>query len=621
LELEACGCIADLEPYLACFINIPSTNSMESTITFYEEKVQYYKDALQRIKPVTTGVAALRLACFFAFAWAIYQWITSSNSTTWIICTALLAVVFVVLVRMAWRLNDRKTLLEKLLFINTNELNVLRYQPNGFDDGKAFISYDNISGDLDLFGAGSLFQLLNRTTTWHGTQQLADGLQQSLLSKDNIVQQQQAVQVLSAQKELRQLLTAHGLINEEKEGNLHDIVDWLQRPAIIHDKAWVKWLRWLVSAYSTVMLIAWLFTQNYYPLIPVVFVSWGVISVFAKRIQQQHILLGKKQSILDQYAAILSLFSKVEPGHSVLLQKEKALAGEAHQSVKKFSRLSSMFDQRLNLIVNIFLNSFFMYDIHCLWALETWKKQHKDKFNDWIHCVGMIETLNSLATFAFNNPQYQYATVNTSGISISATQLAHPLIKAQERVANDCTFGVDEQLVLVTGSNMSGKTTFLRTLGVNLILAQYGAPVCATSFAFTPMVIRSSIRVSDSLQEHTSYFMAELKRLQQIIHYLQQQTVPVLILIDEILRGTNSEDKTHGSEQFIKKLLQYRCLTLFATHDLALSRLEDELPRKVNNYCFESTIRNGELLFDYTLQRGVAKNKNASFLMEKMEII
>jgi DNA mismatch repair ATPase MutS len=188
-------------------------------------------------------------------------------------------------------------------------------------------------------------------------------------------------------------------------------------------------------------------------------------------------------------------------------------------------------------------------------------------------------------------------------------------------VANDCTFGLNEQLVLVTGSNMSGKTTFLRTLGVNCILAQCGAPVCAASFTFTPMVIRSSIRVSDSLMEQTSYFMAELKRLQQIIHYLQQQTVPVLILIDEILRGTNSEDKTHGSEQFIRKLLQYRCLTLFATHDLMLSRLEEELPGKVSNYCFESTIRDGELLFDYTLQRGVAKNKNASFLMKKMEII
>jgi DNA mismatch repair ATPase MutS len=349
--------------------------------------------------------------------------------------------------------------------------------------------------------------------------------------------------------------------------------------------------------------------------------NWLINGPFFKQIKQQHELLGKKQSILDQYAAILSHFSKANADNSVQLQKEKAIALEAHQSVKKLSRLSAMFDQRLNLAISFLANSFFLFDIQCLWALEKWKQQHKDRFHEWSRCVGSIEALNSMATFAFNYPEYRYPTVNTDTISISATQMAHPLIPAKESVANDATFGMNEQLVLVTGSNMSGKTTFLRTLGVNLILAQCGAPVCAATFIFTPMVIRSSIRVSDSLQEHTSYFMAELKRLQQIIHYLQQQTAPVLILIDEILRGTNSEDKTHGSEQFIKKLLQYRCLTLFATHDLTLSRLEDDLPGKVNNYCFESTISNGELLFDYKLQRGVAKNKNASFLMKKMEII
>jgi hypothetical protein len=186
---------------------------MESTIAFYEEKAQYYKDALQRIKPVTTGVAALRLTCFLAFAWAVYEWIVSKDSTTWMIVTGLLVAAFTVLVRIAWRLNDRKVLLEKLLFINTNELTVLRYQPNGFNDGRAFLSYDNISGDLDLFGPGSLFQLLNRTTTWHGTQQLADQLQQPLLAKEAIEQHQQAVQALTRQHELRQFLTAHGLLN------------------------------------------------------------------------------------------------------------------------------------------------------------------------------------------------------------------------------------------------------------------------------------------------------------------------------------------------------------------------------------------------------------------------
>ena len=593
---------------------------MESIIGYYKEKVRFYQDALSKLQPITTLVAALRLACFILFAFAGYKWV-AMHSQAWLLVTLLVILIFIVMVRIAWRLNDRKALLEKLLFINTNELNILQHQPSQFSNGESFISNDNYSGDLDIFGAGSIFHLLNRTTTWHGTQQLADWMQQPPLSKTVIEQQQQAVQVLSKQIELRQLITAHGLLSEEKEGNLNDLAGWLQSQVVVYKKTWINVTRWLIPAYSTVFIIYYLATYVYYPLIPVILLCWIINGMFGKRIHEQHNLLGKKQSILDQYAAILAHFAKTESGDSVLLQQEKATAAEAHSSVKKLSRLSAMFDQRLNLIVNFFLNSFYLYDIHCLWALEKWKVTHKDRFSKWSHCVGTIEGLNSLATFAYNYPQYQYATVDTDNLQISATQLAHPLIAAEERVANDCTFGLQEQMILVTGSNMSGKTTFLRTLGVNCILAQCGAPVCAASFTFTPVVIRSSIRVSDSLQEHTSYFMAELKRLQQIIHYLQQHDVPVLILIDEILRGTNSEDKTHGSEQFIKKLLQYRCLTLFATHDLMLSRLEEELPGKVSNYCFESTIRDGELLFDYQLQRGVAKNKNASFLMKKMEII
>jgi hypothetical protein len=593
---------------------------MSTTLAFYEEKVHYYINELTLLRPYAAGVAALRMTCFGGFALGVYKW-ASVHSTAWIITTLVLAIGFAILVRIAWRLNDRKALLEKLLFINNNELSVLQNKPNQFDNGGEFLSYGSISGDLDVFGPGSLFLLLNRTTTWHGTKQLADQLNEPLLNTTAIDDQQQAVRTLSSQRELGQLLTAHGLLNGEKEGNLTEIGNWLLQPQIIHGNRFINVLRYLTPLYSTIFLVYWLATGNYAFVIPVIFINWSIIGRYAKRIQQQHTLLGKKEAILNQYATILSLFAKVETGNSVLLKKEKDKAAEAHHSVKKLSRLSAMFDQRLNLFINIFLNSFFMYDIQCLWALESWKKQHKDRFNEWIHTVGMIESLNSLSTFAYNNSAYQYATINTDALSISATQMAHPLIPAEGRVANDCSFGTNEQLVLVTGSNMSGKTTFLRTLGINLILAQCGAPVCAATFSFTPMVIRGSIRVSDSLQEQTSYFMAELKRLQQIIHFLQQQTTPVLILIDEILRGTNSEDKTYGSEQFIKKLIRYRCLTLFATHDLTLSRLEDELPGKVSNYCFESTIRNGELLFDYTLQRGVAKNKNASFLMEKMEII
>jgi hypothetical protein len=588
--------------------------------SFYKQQIDHYTQALARVQRSVTTVAFGRLIGFVLFALAVWQWI-KTDATNWMIASVILLLIFIVLVRIALRLKDQKALLEKLLFINNNEQGMLEHRLNQFPNGQEFASNDDHSGDLDIFGLNSIYHLLNRTTTWHGSQQLASQLRQPLLDKQSIEAHQQAVQQLSGQKELRQLITAHGLLHEEKEGNLYEIMTWLQHPAVLHNQKWVGIVRWLLPLYNIGALFFYLATDNYLPLAGGVLISWLVIGSFIKRINDQHILLGKKQSILGQYATILAHFSNINTGAATLLQQEKQLAQEAHAAIKKLSSLSGMFDQRLNMLVTIFLNSLFMYDIHCLWALEDWKKQNSSRFNLWIHSVGTIETLNSLATFAFNNPQFHYPTVNTSGLTISATQLAHPLIPAHERVANDCAFGVNEQLILVTGSNMSGKTTFLRTLGVNLILSQCGAPVCATAFSFTPMTIRTSIRVSDSLQEHTSYFMAELKRLQQIVHYLQQNEAPVLILIDEILRGTNSEDKTHGSEMFIKKLLQYRCLTLFATHDLALSRLEEELQGRLSNYCFESVIRNGELIFDYKLQQGVAKNRNASFLMQKMEII
>jgi hypothetical protein len=302
---------------------------MESVIGFYKEKVQFYQDALKRLQPVATLVAVLRLACFFVFAYAAYRWI-SGHTPAWAISTLLLVAAFSILVRVAWRLNDRKALLEKLLFINKNELDVLQHQPSKFNNGESFLSNDGYAGDLDIFGPGSLFHLLNRTTTQHGTHQLAHLLQQPSLSKTVIEQQQQAIQALATQKELRQLLTAHGLINEEKEGTLHDIANWLQRPAVLINKGWVKILRWLVVVYSSVFLIYWLATNNYYPLIPVIMLCWLVNGMFGKRIHEQHTLLGKKQSILEQYAAILLLFSKVHSGASDLLKTEKVFTFIGH---------------------------------------------------------------------------------------------------------------------------------------------------------------------------------------------------------------------------------------------------------------------------------------------------
>lgn len=593
---------------------------MTQPAAFYTSQAAIHDKEIKRLKERYTLIAFLRLAAFVLTGIAIYRCIIDFSPVLAITAIVFLG-LFILLVRIAFNIRDKKALEEKLLQVVNNELAVLKQENSFFENGNDFLEHNDIAADLDIFGNGSLYHVINRATTGLGKTALADMFNQPLLGKEKIQDYQDAVKQLAGQPAVRQQVTAHGLLNDENEGNLYDIESWLKLPNTLLDKKWVGLLRWVFPAFS---LFAWWYyleTDQIGLLAIAVLCNWAVIGIFFKQINRQHVLIGKKQAILSQYADILTQFGKTDTAGSTLLAEKKQQALAASGSIKKLSSLAGFFDQRINLLVIIFLNSFIMYDIQVMWSLEKWKSDNKIRFNDWVDCTSTIEVLNSLATFAFNFPEFIYPEIITHELLLEGTGLAHPLISSNERVANDFQAGKKEKLILVTGSNMSGKTTFLRTLGVNLILAQCGAPVCARTFRCTPMTIRTSIRVSDSLQEHTSYFMAELKRLQGIIEHLRNSETPTLVLIDEILRGTNSEDKTFGSEQFIKKILQFNCLTLFATHDLMLSKLETELPGQVSNYCFESIIRENTLLFDYKLQEGVAKNKNASFLMKQMDII
>jgi len=587
---------------------------------YYEEQIASYTARLGIVRERLFLLATLRLICFVGLCVAVYYSIPTFPFLLTTLSIVLLA-GFIVMIKLYFRLGDQKALLEKLLFVNTNEQAVLNNQPNGFPDGKDQLNSDSYLDDLDIFGPRSLFHLINRTTTTHGKALLSTLLRTPILAIPDIIRQQEAIRVMTGQPDKRQLLTAKGLLVDEKEGNLSSLLDWLATPSRIYGQKGMTILRWLLIAYNLFCIGLYLATDMYFPLLLGVILSWGITASYKNYIFRQHLLISKKQAILDQYSSILAVFNTMNTQGSSFLQEEQTRTGRAYHAIRRLSQLSAFFDQRLNMLVNILLNSFLLYDLQCMAALEKWKETYKKEFPEWIEAVGNIECLNSLATLAFSNPDFTYPVPLDGGqLQIAAAGMAHPLIPAGERVPNDCTIGKDQRLVLVTGSNMSGKTTFLRTTGVNLLLAQCGAPVCAASFSFTPMQLLTSLRVSDSLQEHTSYFMAELKKLQRIIHRIHENT-PSLVLIDEILRGTNSDDKTYGSEQFIRKLLQYPCLSFFATHDLSLGSLEQELPGQVSNYCFESTIDGNELHFDYRLRQGIARNRNASFLMKKMDII
>ena len=277
-------------------------------------------------------------------------------------------------------------------------------------------------------------------------------------------------------------------------------------------------------------------------------------------------------------------------------------------------------DQNLNILVSVILNGLFMFNLHLLLKVEKWKKQNQENVPNWFEAIATFDAMSSLANFAYNYPDYVYPKQIDEEFEFSAENLGHPLIAEANRVVNTIEIKGWNQFAIITGANMSGKSTFLRTIGVNYILAMAGASVCASKLSFYPIQIHSSIRTSDSLTRNESYFYAELKRLKKIIDELESGKKK-LILLDEILKGTNSKDKQAGSIALIEQLLHYKSVGLFATHDLMLGELAPRFPGQVNNLCFEIQIENDKMLIDYKLHEGVCKNLNATYLMKNMGIL
>ncbi len=592
---------------------------MISPHQFYLDEAVKYHAKIVAIKRLLFFIGVIRLMFFIGFLLCIYFGI-SRYSTLFTVIAILCFIAFLVFIKINDRLSDRKNLFEQYHFIAQNEIGIIEDKPNNYSDGTVYKSNERFYDDLDIFGESSLYHFINRTGTMQGADALANLLKNPLINVDSILEQQQAVKTYAPQIAVRTNVMAQALSNNNIPLNLDDITVWAKQPTVMLMNKWLAFARLLFPVVSVITLIFCISISNYYPLVLVAIVAWMHVGYYSKYIQQQHQLISKKSELLTQYAAIMGAYEKVIADDSSILVYYKNLARKAHEEIKQLAKLTNLLDQRMNVLINFFLNSFIIYDIQCVRSLEKWKQKNNAALPEWIYAIGQIELLTSLANLAYNHPTYIYPAIGNNDVTINATDLGHPLIKPGENVTNSISIKPNERLLLITGSNMSGKTTFLRTLGTNVVLAQCGAPVYATSFTFMPMHILSSIRISDSLHEHTSYFMAELKRLQEII-FTVATGEQCLILIDEILRGTNSEDKFHGSAAFIKKLIQFNSLTLFATHDLALSNLENEHPNQITNYCFESIIENDTLSFDYRILKGIAQNKNATFLMKQMNII
>lgn len=592
-------------------------------LEFYQSKKDYAQKQLDRLKRKLTANSIQRLLSF-ALAIAVLYIFFRNHTTFAIAGSVFFFAVFLVLVRRYIGLQKKRRYFEALREIIEKETDALKFDFRNFNKGDRFINYRHaFSYDLDLFGPGSVFEMLNRTVTTSGEELLAKLLTDDNTDKISILDSQESTKELSKKPDFTLHFRATGKTSEISDEEKEKIKNWCNDSSFIRDKKILKILAYFLPLVTISAIIGAIINPALSPLIIVLYlVNLGVVGFSLRQINKEHSLVSRFLKILNKYHELLDIidtenFESVELKNTI--EKLRIKGNTSGKTLKKLTGLVGAFDNRLNMFAAIFLEGIFLYDFHCLFAIEKWRLAYGRHLPEWLEVVAFFDSKISLSTYAFNRPEAVYPTISES-TAIRATQLGHPLIPPTERVNNNFSITAKGGFVIITGANMAGKSTFLRTVGLSLVFAKAGLPVCAENFEFLPLKLFTSMRTSDSLAKHESYFYAELRRLKEILHQLEQRE-ELFIILDEILKGTNSVDKLKGSYLALEKILNYNGTGLIATHDLALTNIADKYQDKIKNQCFEIEIDNAKISFDYKLYDGVTQKMNAMLLMEQMGII
>lgn len=589
----------------------------------YTERLSLTEGQLQQVKKQIFRISMLRLALFIAGIAGVYFFF--NQTTLLIVCICLTFFPLFILVKIHNRFFIRKEWLETQAHIIQEELQALSGDYSSFEDGKEYVNPEHpYSFDLDIFGRRSLFQSINRTCTFFGKVRLAEWLQNHLHEKTSIEKRQEMIREISEHTLFREQFRVAGLVHHGQSSDAEKIQAWSQSPAQYLHAGWVKAFIWGVPVINSLLLITSLAGWTSFSWLGLSFgiflvLSFGIIKR-ATYIQETY---GKQLKSLNGYARLIALAKAEEwksAGMQELMERFNLNGQSPIQALQQLSKELDRLDLRNNQFLYVLLEGSIFFQLQEIVRIERWKVRYGQYISEWLETVGELDALCSLGTFAYNHPQYTYPELTEKPFCFLATQMGHPLMPVSQCVKNDATIPSRPFFLIITGANMAGKSTYLRTIGVNYLLACIGAPVCCERLKLHPNQLITSLRTSDSLSDNESYFFAELKRLKRIINLLNQGQ-QLFIILDEILKGTNSMDKQKGSFDLIRQFMQLKANGIIATHDLLLGSLIKQFPEEIRNYCFEADIKENELTFSYKLREGVAQNMNACFLMKKMGII
>ncbi len=589
---------------------------MEEVRKNYYLNIEEGKKELKRLKKVLFRFAMLRLFIFLAVIILSYLFWENLKVVGGIVMSGI--ILFLLFVSKFTDAKNQLAYYKKYVQINENELAYLDGKVVPFKTGDEFISDEHFyNQDIDLFGEGSLFQHICRSETVNGRKLLAFWLNSNDIH--SIDKRQESIKELSHKVEWRQKYQViASLLEEEKETD--GMLQWLKN----YESILPKYLRFLPLIFSIISLL--LLGTYFADLLPGKYLLYwfliglGVTGKFVKPITNLYQNASKMQDTFAQYAQLLEAVELTEFSCETLKKQQQNIITENEKAsllLKDYTKRVEHLGQRNNLLFAPPSNGFFLWDIRSALKVERWIDDYKNSVEKWFEVIEFFDAINSLGNYAFNHSTYVYPELVSGSTQINAKNLGHPLLRKDKMVTN--TMKMDKkEFFIITGANMAGKSTFLRTVALNIVMANCGLPVCAKSFSYQPIKLISSMRTSDSLQNDASYFFSELKRLKFIVEKIK--TDNYLIILDEILKGTNSKDKAEGSKKFIQKLVESHSTGIVATHDLSLCTLSKELPQIKNHY-FDAEIVDNELFFDYKFKDGICQNMNASFLLQKMGIV
>lgn len=583
----------------------------------YQSQIRAFVQKRKRLKSKRLVLSLIRLSVFLVCLFGVY-WFWSS--TLLVVGFVLIFIVAFILLLKTYAECNRELKKTKLLItINHNEIKALNGDYSHFRNGEDYKNPDHAyAEDIDLFGQKSFFQFINRTGLKQGEILLANLLKSNNIQ--HIENKQNAIKELSKNLKFRQNFTAEAQMLEN-QNELNAIVKALENYQNFVPKSF-RYLGWVFSILSLGVISLYAFSIiNTMQLVLWIFIGLGITGAYLKKINPLSLITSKAQELFRQYQKLIKAVEQQEFTSELLKKKQSQLSSQnlkTSEALKKFSKYIDGLEQRQNLMVGFVLNAFLLWDLQQSFKIEKWLDTHKDHLKQWFEIMAFFDAHNALANLAFNQTTYSYPIIDRrSDLILDCKSAAHPSIPQNQAITNDFSI-TNEDFLIITGANMAGKSTFLRTVSLMIVMANLGLPVCASSCVYKPIKLITSMRTSDSLSDESSYFYSELSRLKTIIEHLKTDTY--FIVLDEILKGTNSHDKAKGSKQFIEKLVNTNSSGIIATHDLSLCDLSKQL-QQVQNYYFDAEIINDELHFDYKFKKGICQNMNASFLLKKMGIV